>query len=183
MAHSRRSSFRSPRSSRRATSWDSGPEQLAVVGSSAVGKTVWATGVALGKEEKATLVRLHGLLAGTLSRAVSAGDGMSGAVGIGLVSNDAAAVGATAIPGPFSDPSWPGWWFHQYFDLRGVAAQTIGQDVARNAGLDLHMPLDSKAMRIMGSAETLVGVFEVGTETGDAQINWSAQTRILVKMF
>ncbi len=180
---SRRSRSAFPRSQRRKTFWDDGP--LTTIGgqtSVTVEKVPWATGAILATESMVTLVRTRGEILIQLDLATAAGDGFAGALGIGIVSGDAAVVGATAMPGPFSDADWPGWLWHQYFHLRGVASQSQGQDVARNSMADLRIQIDSKAQRIIKSNETVFGMLETASETGTAGLFFVAQTRILSKL-
>ena len=172
---------RQTRSPRRLTSWGVGPQAVRTAVSS-IGKTLWTTGVILGIPA-GTLVRTRGEVGMSLSLATNAGDGFNGAVGIGIVTTDAFDIGVTAVPGPFSDPDWEGWLWHSYWSLRGVAAQSLGQDVARNAvGGELKIPIDSKAMRKWSENETMIGVLEAAVETGVSNMNFVADTRLLVKL-
>ena len=184
MTNSRRSRFQViPTRVRRRTIWDDGPitatdgQQM-----SAAGKSVWATGVVLALDAMSTITRMRGIVDLYLELSTSAGDGMTGAVGLGIVSSDASGIGQTAIPGPVSDPSWPGWIWYHYWTVRGVAIQSAGSDTARNAFADLHLVIDSKAQRIMKTGETLIGMFEVGTETGNAAVRGFGQVRVLLKL-
>ena len=174
----RQSQARGPR---RKTSWGPGPNAVRTA-VSAIGKTIWTNGVILSVEDVGTIVRTRGEIAILLSLATAAGDGMNGAVGLGIVSSQAFGIGPTAVPGPFADAEWEGWLWHSYWSVRGVASQSLGQDVARNAGADLRIPIDSKAMRILSNNETLMGCFEVAVETGTANINFIADTRLLLKL-
>ena len=181
MATFRRSQLRS-RVPRRKTVWDAGP--LTTVGgqtSATVGKVLWTTAVALASDAVGTLVRTRGHILVQLDLATAAGDGFLGAIGLGIASSDAFNT-AGALPGPFSDPAWPGWFWHQFFSLRGVAAQSQGADIARNAMADLRIDIDSKAMRIQKSNEVLFGMLETGSETGTAGLHFTAQTRLLYKL-
>ncbi len=179
MAFSRR--LPQARSPKRLTAWDSGPQRS--LGSlSATGKAGFTTGVVLAQDSKATIVRIRGSILFQLTLATAAGDGMSGAVGLGIVSSDAFAVGTTAIPGPFSDPEWPGWMWHSFWHLNGVAAQSLGADVSRNSNADLRLEIDTKAMRKWSVGETLMGMFEIAVETGTAAVAVTADTRVLVKL-
>ncbi len=174
---------RFPRQSqtRRQTIWSKGPNQESTAITS-TGKVLWTNGRALVSEAKATIVRIRGSLLMTLNKATTAGDGIVGAVGMGIVSTDAFGQGVASMPGPYDNPEWPGWIWHSYFHVKGVAAQTIGQDVARNSGLDVRLEIDSKAMRKWASNEVLMGVWDTDIETGDAQVNVVADTRILIKL-
>jgi len=118
-----------------------------------------------------------------LDLSTGAGDGFTGSLGIGIVSNDAFTVGQTAVPGPSSDPSWPGWMWHQYFHMTGIATQSAGQDTGVNAFADvLRIEIDSKAQRIFKSNETMFGMFERESEVGTAGLRMFANTRVLAKL-
>ena len=183
MASSRGFHGRSPiRSrSRRLVAWDGGPFATKSAITS-VGKSVWTTGVALDKDEESTIVRIRGQIIVLLELATAAGDGFAGAIGIGLATTQAFAAGSASLPGPGTDPDWGGWIWHSYFYTFGVAAQSQGADVPRNAMADLRIPIDSKAMRKMDSNMTLFGVTETQTEMGTAGMSYVADTRVLVKL-
>ena len=118
-----------------------------------------------------------------LDLATAAGDGFLGALGIGIVTTDAFDAGITAVPGPFSDSDWDGWIWHHFFQLRGIAVQSQGADVAINSvGGTLRIPIDSKAMRIQSDNEVLFGMTETAVETGTAGMVVVADTRVLDKL-
>ena len=170
-------------SQRRRTAWDAGP--LATGGGqtiAAAGKTVWGTGKILALDSNVTLTRIRGMYTMWLDLVTAAGDGLFGAIGIGIVSSDAFGVGSSAMPGPFTDPAWPGWMWHQFFHIRGVAVQSQGADVARNVSADFRIDIDSKAQRIFKINETFFGMTEVGSETGTAGAIFQANTRTLIKL-
>ncbi len=172
-----------PRTRRRTTTWSDGPKST-LTGQvlASTGKSIWATGFAVAAGTSLTLVRTRGEILLQLDLATAAGDGFLGAIGLGIVSGDAFGIGSTAMPGPFSDPGWPGWWWHQYFSVRGVAAQSAGADVARNANSDLRIDIDSKAMRIVKENESMFGMVEIGAELGTASLTYLGQTRVLLKL-
>jgi len=173
---------RSSPSRKRLVVWDSGPNMVRqpITG---IGKIVWTNGSILVKESEVTITRVRGQVSMSLDLATAAGDGFNGAIGLGIVSSDAFTVGQSAMPGPFSDPEWPGWFWHRYWSLRGVAAQTAGENIARNAvsGED-RFEIDSKAMRKQGDNETLFGMIETAVETGTAGMDVLADTRVLDKL-
>jgi len=167
--------------SRRLVAWDRGPctSQGTI---STVTKLPWATGVTLSQESEATIVRIRGRARIHLRSATTAGDGMSGAVGIGIVTDQAAAIGVTAIPGPFTDADWSGWIWHSYFQIYAVVSQVADADKARNANIDVTLDIDSKAMRKFTQNQTLIAMWEVGVELGAVAINVVGDTRVLVKL-
>ena len=92
-----------------------------------------------------------------------------GAFGMCVVSDDAFAAGAAAIPGPFTDADSDLWFVHQFMyssfqflDATGVTNPTGSQ-----------YKIDSKAMRKFTEAERVVIMVENGHGTQGA-LAWSA---------
>ena len=128
-------------------------------------------------EPLVTIVRIRGYFRVILTAATAAGDGFLGAVGIGVVTAPAFAVGLTAVPLPVAEMDWDGWMFHQFFDLRSnIAGVGDGQP-----GVSIGFDIDSKAMRKLGDEQVLMGAIEV-VESGTAVMEVSADTRILLKL-
>ncbi len=169
-------------SRRRKTAWGLGPGADVLPITAGTNRVLWTFGTILGLDSEVTIVRVRGILQLWLDLATSAGDGFAGAAGMGLVNSDAFAAGAGSIPGPFSDPGWEGWQWHHYWNLRGVAAQSQGQDVSRNANADQLIIIDSKAMRKFSENMTFFGMVETDFETGTAGMVFSANTRVLAKL-
>jgi len=166
---------------KRTVTWDLGPNQLIQPMATAV-KRLWTNGIVLTNEAQVTIVRMRGWAQVQLNLATAAGDGMIGAVGIGIVSANAFAAGIASVPGPDADAEWDGWLWHQYFHIRGVTAQSAGENIARNANADLRIEIDSKAMRKLKSNEVLFGMWETSVETGTASIGVEADVRVLSKL-
>ncbi len=126
-----------------------------------------------------TIVRTRGEL---LVQNLITGTDLSGfrwAFGICIVTENAFGVGATAIPGPFTDRSWDGWFV--YF----TGSCFVGDvSVQGNNGLSAvsRLVIDSKAMRKFKFSDVMVGVFETVTEVGTAIIRADLMTRVLVKL-
>jgi len=94
-----------------------------------------------------------------------ADDGFHGALGIGIVTDDAFAIGVTAVPDPIDDMEWDGWLYHRFWDIhsRGTFSNDDGHINA------VSFEVDSKAMRKMTEGDTLfaiVQVVEAATATG-----------------
>ncbi len=88
-----------------------------------------------------------------------------GAIGLVVVSNDAFAIGATAVPGPVTDPG-ANWLLHGFFGTSIVAGfQPPGW-----------FDFQSKAMRIVKAFETVAVV----VENGDAVDGVDVQTLVRV---
>ena len=102
----------------------------------------------------ATVVRNRGMVAIKPS-SYTADVSPVGAVGMGIVSQEALAVGVSAIPTPFSDADWGGWlmWrsFAYHFESITQAGVLLGT---------WNMEIDSKAMRKVEPNEALVFIAE-----------------------
>ena len=175
MARSR-SAFRQVHT-RRLTAWGLGPGGNTVTALSGTGQTILGAGVVMVSEEKSTIVRVRGSLQAYLKTTAAADDGFHCAVGLALVTDEAFAVGATAVPGPISEIDWDGWMYHRIFDVHatgGTASDTIGLSVAQ-------FEVDSKAMRKWDEGNTLMAVVEVVEGTTATMSVWF-DTRILIKL-
>ena len=95
------------------------------------------------------------------------------AVGIAVVSTEAAAVGITAIPTPNTEAASSLWFVHQY-------AFADSSDLASNVRRGETWLMDSKAMRKVELGQDMVVVIE-GGGLGSGQIT-SLGGRILVKL-
>ena len=171
-----RSSFR-PRSVRRKTAWIPGPDGTDTL--SAAGRFVFPT-ITQILIDGITIVRTHGECLIHLNSVVSALDGFTNvAFGMCIVSENAAGVGVTAIPAPFSDQGWDGWFVYWTGSLIALTAtESFG-----NAGSSMiRLPIDSKAMRKIKSTDFIVGVLEVSSEVGAAVLGAELNTRHLVKL-
>jgi len=124
-----------------------------------------------------TVIRTRGLIELTISAATAGLDGYAGAFGIAICSNDAFAVGVTAVPTPISDVAWDGWMWHQFFSVHAPAAfQATGTGPYATT-----IEIDCKAMRKINVGETLYMAVEA-TEIGACVLTVRADTRILSKL-
>ena len=160
------------RSVRRSTSWLTGPNQ--VIGAvTSVGIVGWTNGVQI-LEDGITLIRTRGEVSFRL--AVTGGgitDGVNGAVGIAVASENAFAVGNAGIMDPFTDSEWDGWIWHSFWHVSGAVA---------SAGSFQRLVIDSKAMRKIAALDVLYGVHKVELETGVETLAFQADTRMLFKL-
>jgi len=105
------------------------------------------------------ILRIRGMFA-IWSDQVAASEDQVGALGAIVVTDDAAAVGATAVPGPVTDKSAE-WFFMMPFIQR--------INVATAVGLEPHFEhqyvVDGKAQRIIGPLETIAIVVESQAES------------------
>ena len=111
-----------------------------------------------------------------MSAAAAAGNAFIGAVGIGIVSNQAFAIGATAVPMPIDEEDSETWLWHHYVNL--VAPSTT--DFAPGA-VNQRIEIDSKAMRKVEQNETIYMAVQ-GVETGTIVAEVVANTRMLFKL-
>ena len=169
MAHTRGFSQGRTRS-RRQTGWEEGPGTLTVHTPSS------SSALILGNGQEAlvdgqTIIRLRGYVELVLETAAAAGDGFTGAFGIGIASAPAFAVGITAVPTPITELEWEGWMWHQIFSVHsGVSSRDR-----------VAFEIDSKAMRKIGTDEVIYAAWE-GTESGTVTSSIALGTRMLVKL-
>ena len=166
---------RSPQ--RRLTAWSvgvGGETQTSIVASA---NTIIGSGVVLVDDTRVTLVRIRGNMTVFLTGIASLLDGFFWAFGIGLVTDQAFAAGAAAIPDPFDESAWPGWIYHSFGSCFGNVATTIGNEVYATEKREI----DSKAMRKWGDGQTLVAMLST-TEVGSATLKVNMDTRLLVKL-
>ena len=164
---------RFPARSHRLTDWSFGPDNQPATTLSATGSALGANGalVAIGR---ATLVRFRGFLS-LIQSAGTALDGFTGAVGIGVTTSEAFAVGTSAVRLPETDADWDGWLWHTFFDTRVPGATAGGE------GFVVRMQMDSKAMRKLTQDDVVFGAIEVG-EVGTGVLSWQFNSRMLLKL-
>ncbi len=174
MARTSRGSFRA-RSPRRRTGWEEGPGTQAINGQSSSFAAIIGGGQS-ALVDGMTVARIRGQIEVYLTAVTAAGDGYAGAFGIGIVTAAAFAVGVTAVPTPITEIEWEGWLWHQFFSLH-VGDKTAG-DVDHSR---LQIPVDTKAMRKIGSDEVVFLSWEA-TEEGTATIEAVGGSRMLVML-
>ena len=173
MAHLRRGSNRVVGLARK-TAWIEGPGTFTDNGVvSGTGGFIMGSGqAALG--DGLTLVRTRGMVELVLGSNSAAGDGFTGALGIGIVTAQAFSTGQTAMPTALGEIDWSGWLWHEQFSLRaGVAADSSRPH--------LNLTIDSKAMRKLGIEEVLFMAFQ-SVEIGTATMEVTGGCRMLVKL-
>ena len=173
-------SFRSQRnigSLRRKTAWELGPKNsLENLASSTT--VLWDTaGQAL--TDGLTIVRIRGEAVITMRLATAVGDGFENfAMGICIVSENAFGVGVTVVPSPITDMAWDGWMYHS---SHGHITSLSTTEEHRVTGARV-IPIDTKAMRKIRNTDVICGVLQMGTEVGTATVDFSARTRLLLKL-
>jgi len=123
-------------------------------------------------EEPSTVIRSRGMF--TVKATSYAADlRIVGAMGIAIVSSEAAAAGVSSLPEPYTDADWGGWFvwrsFSHAFELQDATASFLAS---------WSMEIDSKAMRKITPNETLVVVAE--SFSGGIQVHDG--TRHLLKL-
>ena len=121
------------------------------------------------------ITRTRGFVEVVLTSAGAVTDGYNYAMGIGIASADAFAVGVTAVPNPFDDIDW-GWLWHHMGSIRApFDAQADNPDVRSQL-----IEIDSKAMRKLALNEVCFLAI-VGGESGTATMTVRGATRMLFK--
>ncbi len=139
-----------PSSSGRLTTWIGPADQ----GYQTVGAGASVLISSFAVEEPLTVVRTRGVVSIAPSN-FSINSVITGALGVGIVSSEALAIGITAIPGAWDDPEWGGWFVWRSF----AWIFDVTTDVGRlNASVEFE--LDSKAMRKMDANSAIVVVVE-----------------------
>ena len=98
-----------------------------------------------------TIIRIHGEFS---ARTTVTGNMSTGAIvsaGLTLVSTDAAVVGGTALPSPYSDTDWS-WLWHGEMFMQGAGSDSLTQMRV--------LPVDNKSMRKVQGNQSLVLVLE-----------------------
>ena len=186
MAPRRRSSFPRSGGQRRKSSWSVGPDNQNGTALTGNAVNIWAIS-SQPTVSGLTLVRTRGEFLIFLETATAAGDGYVGAVGIGVATTAAVAVGVTAVPTPITEEDWDGWLWHSYFHVVAPSALTAAgtsKEVSGIAGGSalVRIPIDSKAMRKLEDSDfSVFGAVEVA-EIGTATMRYYAATRLLVKL-
>ena len=96
-----------------------------------------------------------------------------GAFGFGIVSQKAAALGPTAISGPYSESAWDGWFVHQYFFAPFSFRSAVGASYPNQ-----RIEFDSKAMRKLTTDMKLVVMVENRSTVG---LRYNIAFRMLIK--
>ena len=160
---------RSIRSPRRATDWGAAaePVETAVAGNTKVLlQRLTAATILQEIGVPATVVRTRGQLYGRILESVVADTESWGAMGMAIVTEQAAVAGAASLPGPLTESFWDGWFVYVFIsvglrfdDATGVVTPT-----------QVRVDFDSKAMRKIEDNESLVVMFETGAASNQIVI-------------
>ena len=160
------------RGTRRMTQWFRSAD---ITGYSTLGAATAVIDQSLaGITEPVTAIRCRGIIS-VQSDQTAASETPFGAVGMCVVSDQAVAVGVTAIPTPITDKDSDLWIMHQYF----FAPVAFGSGVGfRN--ISQSYEFDSKAMRKVPEGSTLIWVVE-NAAVGSGLI-FALQFAVLLKL-
>ncbi len=161
------------RAPRRLTSWLSLDTFSTAIDNSAV-ISLTMTAAELAKRPF-TVVRTH-LSIHIQSDQTAASELQVGAVGLCVVSDQAAAIGVTAVPTPETDLESDLWFVHRPLMGSFTFATAVGFD--DDGGH--HFVIDSKAMRKVNDDEQIIVVVEGGTIIGGGMVI-TGMGRMLIK--
>ena len=166
--------FAHSRAPRRATSWLDLPAAVTILTSGGGTIVLSLTAAELAKRPF-TIVRTHIELLFS-SDQLTADEGQIGAVGMCVVSDQAEAIGVTAVPTPVTDLSSDLWFVHRSMINEFAFITAAGFD--GNGGS--HYTVDSKAMRKVNDDQDVLMVVEIdGSLSNGASIR--SMGRVLIK--
>ena len=184
MARSRVSSRRFAGKTSRSTAWFFGPGDVTSQVTSASGQVILGTG-RQAIVEGLTIIRLRGEFIAYLTAATGLGDGYSGAVGVGMASQNAFSdIGITALMHPLDDADWDGWMWHSFFSVKApgpIVQAAVSLSTDNSLISSVRIPVDSKAMRKF-PGDMVVWVAIDVDEVGTAVMNSQFDSRMLVKL-
>jgi len=125
----------------------------------------------------ATVLRTRGQLQAVSELHAEGPKALSIALGIGLCTNEAALAGA--VPLPYDNPEWDGWFVYQTTPFKIIFPATGSQQM-----LEASMEVDSKAMRKIPSGQVLflsTQMFSGQTSVGSHNVDEVIQIRALLK--
>ena len=125
--------------------------------------TTTILGTPLDFTSPVTILRCRGRVQAAFDESVQVGDRIALTMGLGIVSTDAATVGATAVPEPFTDCEYSWLWWGSIHLESFLANGNVGNNFG--SGMD-RLEIDTKAMRRVKPAESLVFVVQSDSLTG-----------------
>ena len=142
-------------------------KQWGNIGSGATAFTVDSTSLqaALAFGEAQTIIRMLGSYVIGPSAAPAATDSCIVSLGIGIVSSDAAAVGATAMPDPGGEARFP--WL--YWANHNLVYRSTEVDSSSPAGA-VRVDFDIKSMRKVKPSESIVFLGQYENISGDPSV-------------
>ena len=173
MAHRR--SFAVRKGPRRSTLWIDIVEVNTTLASSNLVAFINSAGAGLLAIRPFTVVRTRGILA-FRSDQTGASESFNAALGYAIVSDQASAIGATAIPTPYTDLGSDLFFVHQFMSGRFEFVTGIGFHPQAMATIEY----DSKAMRKVNDDQDIAVVLE--TSSIGSGINIYHAARMLIKL-
>ncbi len=173
----RRSFVRGAGAIRRAreTTWFSTPPTVFNVAAGSALQGFSLNAAALAKRPF-TILRTH-FHVGWISDQIIASEAQFGAVGMCIVSSQAAAIGVTAVPTPLTDIGSELWYLHQVLTSFFTFSSAVGTDSQGMTSIDI----DSKAMRKVNEGEDALIVFENAASPNSEGIDYLVAGRFLIK--
>ena len=121
-----------------------------------------------------TIIRMRGTIS-CFSDQVAASENMEIAYGAAVVSDQAVAIGVTAVPTPFTDSDSDLWFMYETILTRFILLSSVGFDHMLPERI-----VDSKGMRKVEQGQDLVLVQESGS--GSSGVILNSYIRTLVKL-
>ncbi len=145
-------------------------------GSASVSTNATQGGTKLDFASPGTILRIRGSVYASLDATQQVGDEMTVTWAVGMVSTDAAAVGATALPDPADEPEYPWLWWYQMNLFSSLAAGVNAWGTSAQL-----KEIDTKAMRRFKPGQSLV-LFSQTTAATGAPVTRIRQnsTRVLI---
>ena len=177
MAHRRGSRFpRTSASSRRPVTWEEGPFG-SLTGITTSTQNVYPTAQTL-LFDNLTVVRVRGEVTAYITVAGgAANEGFRCAFGMCVVSENAAGIGVTAVPGPLTDIAWDGWFVYELFDIVITSSALIPSAPEQ----EVRIKIDSKAMRKLHATDVIIACFETSEIGEGTTMATRLSSRMLLK--
>ena len=157
--------------SKRATEWFAAPAVSAFT-SLAAATALIDTAFVFG--DPVTVVRAVGMLVAQ-SDQVAGDEEPFGAIGLAVVTDQAFAIGVTAVPTPYTDGGSDAWFMHSYWATPVRAPTAVGVNKVSSI-----YRFDSRAMRKVHADQTVILMMENGSSTHG--VTFMYECRLLVKV-
>ena len=150
---------------------------LAIPSSNATVSTNTTTGGgSLAFSGPGTILRCRGFVQAHFDATVQVGDILGLTFALGIVSTDAATVGATVLPDPTADADYPWLWWGDMILRSELAAGPGAWGISAQ-----RLEVDTKAMRRFKPNESLIWVMQSSIASGAPATEVSfGQTRVLI---
>ena len=161
------------RTKRRVSQWTATAPETAIIALAAATAVIDSTFVT-DPNNPETIVRIRGLLT-VQSDQNAATETPFGALGVAIISDQAAAAGVASVPTPYAEADSDFWMLHQFWAAPVRVATAVGFQK-----VDTQYLIDSKAMRKITPDQTLVIVMENGSAS--AAVQYRLDLRLLTKV-